>query len=106
MKSININVLYNFDRNKLFFFGLSNQTIKMENNILALILEFIISISGYSQNLEQEFDLLLSKDYPTSDTGAAALVAVNGNVIYKKAFGKANLELGVNMTPNNIFEIG
>lgn len=53
----------------------------MENNILALILVFIISISGYSQNLEQEFDLLLSKDYPTSDTGAAALVAVNGNVI-------------------------
>jgi len=78
----------------------------MKNNGLTLILVFIISISGYSQNLEQEFDLLLSKDYPTSGTGAAALVAVNGNVIYKKAFGKANLELGVNMTPNNIFEIG
>jgi CubicO group peptidase (beta-lactamase class C family) len=27
-------------------------------------------------------------------------------VIYQKAFGKANLELGVNMTPNNVFEIG
>lgn len=27
-------------------------------------------------------------------------------MIYQKAFGKANLELGVNMTPNNVFEIG
>ncbi|WP_142784672.1 serine hydrolase [Changchengzhania lutea] len=78
----------------------------MKNNNLTLILVLIISISGYSQNLEQEFYLLLSKDYPTSGPDASALVAVNGNIIYKKAFGKGNLELGVNMTPNNIFEIG
>ncbi len=78
----------------------------MKNNRLTLILVLIISISGYSQNFEQEFDFLLSKDYPTSGTGASALVAVNGNVIYKKAFGKANLELGVDMSVNSVFEIG
>ena len=73
---------------------------------LILILLFIISISGYSQDFEKEFDLLLSKEYPTSGPGAAALVAVNGKIIYQKAFGKANLELGVNMSINSVCEIG
>ena len=69
----------------------------MKNNSLTLILIFITSISGYSQNFEKEFDLLLSKKYVTSGPGATALVAINGKVIYQKAFGKANLELDVNM---------
>ena len=77
----------------------------MKNNSLTLILVFIISISGYSQNFEKEFDLLLSKKYETSDPGATALVAINGKVIYQKAFGKANLESDVNMSLDNVFEI-
>lgn len=79
----------------------------MKSKSLTLILVLIIiSISGYSQNFEKEFDLLLSKKYETSDPGATALVAINGKVIYQKAFGKANLELDVNMSLNNVFEIG
>ena len=78
----------------------------MKNKNLTLILLFIISISGYSQNFEKEFDLLLSKEYSTSGPGATALVAVNGKVIYQKAFGKANLELDVNMSVNSVLEIG
>ncbi len=73
---------------------------------LTLILLFVISITGYSQNFEKEFDLLLSKEYPTSGPGATALVAVNGKVIYQKAFGKANLELDVDMSVNSVLEIG
>jgi len=73
---------------------------------LILMLSFIISISGYSQNFEKEFDLLLSKEYPTSGPGATALVAINGKVIYQKAFGKSNLELDVNMSVNSVLEIG
>ena len=34
------------------------------------------------------------------------MVAKNGKIIYRKAFGKANLELEVNMTPENVFQIG
>jgi CubicO group peptidase (beta-lactamase class C family) len=78
----------------------------MKNILLFLILLFTISISGYSQNFEKEFDLLLSKEYPISGPGATALVAVNGKVIYQKAFGKSNLELGVNMSVNSVLEIG
>ncbi len=78
----------------------------MKKYNLILILLFTISISGYCQNFEKEFDLLLSKEYPITGPGATALVAVNGKVIYQKAFGKANLELGVDMSLNNILEIG
>jgi CubicO group peptidase (beta-lactamase class C family) len=78
----------------------------MKNKNLILILLFIISISGYSQNFEKEFDLLLSKEYSTSGPGAKALVAVNAKVIYQKAFGKANLELGADMSVNSVLEIG
>lgn len=73
---------------------------------LTLILLFIISISGYSQDFEKEFDLLLSEKYPTSTPGATALVAVNGKIIYQKAFGKANLELDADMSVNSVLEIG
>ncbi len=34
------------------------------------------------------------------------MVAQNGKPIYRKAFGKANLELDVNLTPENGFQLG
>ena len=37
--------------------------------------------------------------------GAVALVARNGKVVYHKAFGMANSELGIDMNPDDIFRI-
>ena len=37
--------------------------------------------------------------------GAVALVARNGRVVYHKAFGMANSELGIDMNPDDIFRI-
>lgn len=34
------------------------------------------------------------------------MVVHKGNNLYRKAFGKANLELNVNMIPENVFQIG
>ena len=74
--------------------------------IVALILSIgTISIT-LSQSLERQFDQLLNQEFPSSGTGASALVIVDGEIIYHKAFGKANLELDVDMSTNNIFEIG
>jgi CubicO group peptidase (beta-lactamase class C family) len=53
-----------------------------------------------------EFDKLLSAQFNPCETGSAALVAINGQVIYKKAFGMANLELNVPMQPDMVFRIG
>lgn len=52
------------------------------------------------------FDKLLSEQFKPGETGCAALVASKGQIIYKKAFGMANLELNVPMQPEMVFRIG
>ncbi len=58
------------------------------------------------KQLTAKFDQLLSEQFKTGETGAAALVSKKGQIIYKKAFGMANLELNVPMQPDNVFRIG
>ncbi|HSO77847.1 MAG TPA: serine hydrolase, partial [Bacteroidales bacterium] len=53
-----------------------------------------------------ELDRLLSEQFKPGAPGCAALVAVKGQIIYKKAFGMANIELDVAMQPDNVFRIG
>ncbi|TMU57355.1 serine hydrolase domain-containing protein [Flagellimonas algicola] len=49
--------------------------------------------------------IFLSEQDPTGP-GKVVLVAKNGNIIYKKATGKANLELDINMETDFVFRIG
>ena len=51
-------------------------------------------------------DKLLAEQFKPNETGCAALVARRGQIIYKKAFGMADLELNVPMQPDMIFRIG
>jgi CubicO group peptidase (beta-lactamase class C family) len=60
----------------------------------------------FAQNLDKQFDALLQENYNTGKPGVAALVYKDGAILYRKAFGLANLELGIPMTPENVFEIG
>lgn len=53
----------------------------------------------------QTYSLLLNK-FKSSDPGAVFLVAKEGKVIYRKAFGMADLQLNVPMNPEHVFEIG
>ena len=71
--------------------------------ILALSLIFVSSVSA--QSLESDIDGIVSAMYTADDTGISILVAKDGKTIYKKAFGKANLELDVPMTTDNVFEL-
>jgi CubicO group peptidase (beta-lactamase class C family) len=59
-----------------------------------------------TKTMSAEFDKLLSAQFKPGETGCAALVAINGQIIYKKAFGMANLELNVPMQPDMVFRIG
>jgi CubicO group peptidase (beta-lactamase class C family) len=58
------------------------------------------------KQLEIDFDKILSEQYKSNETGATALVARKGKIIYKKAFGMANLELNISMQLDNVFRIG
>src|SRR6188768_4110770 len=51
-------------------------------------------------------DQVLSAAYPADQPGAAALVVQNGKVVLRKGYGLANLDLGVPVSPDMVFELG
>jgi CubicO group peptidase (beta-lactamase class C family) len=96
----------------LMIFLLQKTNRMKTKNLTFFLLVFLFSTlgalaqSGLNPNLGLEFDRLLSERYQPGQPGVAALVARDGQVIYRKAFGMANLELDVPMTPDMVFRIG
>ena len=80
------------------------KTIKRQ--ILILFIGFVSAFTLNAQKLDTTIDRLLSERYPAGQPGATVLVAKGGKVIYRGAFGNANLELDIPMKPENVFEIG
>ena len=78
--------------------------LSVKKNI-ALLALFTFIFSATAQNLEKQIDEIISEAYTKDEPGIALLVAKNGKTIYRKAFGKANLELDVPMKPENVFEL-
>ncbi|SDJ06421.1 CubicO group peptidase, beta-lactamase class C family [Pedobacter sp. ok626] len=74
--------------------------------ILLLLVSTLLTFAQGDKDFSAQYDELLSAQFKPSETGAVALVAKNGEVIYKKAFGMANLELNVPMTTDMVFKIG
>jgi CubicO group peptidase (beta-lactamase class C family) len=74
----------------------------------AIVFLLIIAATGntVAQNFEKQIDEMLEAQYKPDIPGATALIAKDGKVIYRKAFGLANLELNVPMKPESVFEIG
>ena len=71
-----------------------------------VILLIGLSVISYAQKLEKQFDKMLNEQYLPNEPGATALVAIDGKIVYHKAFGMANLELDVKMEPDMVLEIG
>jgi CubicO group peptidase (beta-lactamase class C family) len=51
-------------------------------------------------------DRLLSSAYPAGQPGAAVLIVKDGQTVLRKGYGMANLELGVPVAPDMVFELG
>ncbi|UUC44077.1 serine hydrolase domain-containing protein [Flavobacterium cerinum] len=65
------------------------------------------SLSLFSQELEKKVDSIIKTEFKDENgPGGVFYIAQKGKPIYKKAFGKANLELNVPMTSDNVFQIG
>lgn len=77
----------------------------MKRTLIAILSAFFFQIA-LPQNPSAEFDSLMTKVFKADEAGAVALVVKNGKVLYRKAFGMANMELGVKMKPENVFRIG
>lgn len=74
--------------------------------IFFLFLNPAVGQMAEDNDLNKAIDSLVSPRFKQSEPGVAILIARNGNIIYKKAFGSANIELNVAMQPDMIFRIG
>ncbi|WP_066224730.1 serine hydrolase domain-containing protein [Formosa haliotis] len=59
-----------------------------------------------SQSLEKKLDSVVQLELKQAQPGASILVTKNNEKLYQKAFGMADMELGVPLTPNMKFCIG
>ena len=75
--------------------------------ILVSVLSFQLAIAQQNdlRQLTDTFDKMLSEQFKPHEPGATVLVSRKGQIIYKKAFGMANLELDVPMQVDNVFWI-
>lgn len=83
----------------------------MKTNLILRTFFLTIILSGIaysvsSQKLEEQLDAMIQSQYKPDEPGAVVLIAKEGKVIYRKAFGMANLELDISMKPEMVFEIG
>ena len=82
----------------------------MKNLIIILTLSTVLFNPANAQQndikqLSAAFDKVLEQQFKSNEPGATVLVSRNGQVIYKKAFGMANLELNLPMQVDNVFWI-
>lgn len=82
--------------------------LKQINSFLLLLLFISYPLkSVFAQSLESRIDQLITAKFTDKDgPGAVFMVAKDGKSIYQKAFGKANIELGVDMKTEDVFQLG
>ncbi|MBL7888292.1 MAG: serine hydrolase [Bacteroidia bacterium] len=75
--------------------------------ILAFVLLFNLTYAQQKDDTQliTYVDKILSEQFKTDEPGATVLVSRSGQVIYKKAFGMANLESNTPMQVDNVFWI-
>lgn len=56
--------------------------------------------------LIQTIDTLVQDSYPPNEPGVAVIVAREGEILFRKGRGMANLELGVPIEPDMVFRLG
>jgi D-alanyl-D-alanine carboxypeptidase len=80
--------------------------------IFSLVLILCLGHGGlYADNdpateLAKKIDAFLEKIYPANEPGAAVLAMQGDNIILRKGYGMANLELGVPIQPDMVFRLG
>ena len=80
--------------------------------ILFIFLFLLSTVANYSQiqdadtTMERRVDQLFAQYNDINSTGAAVLVVKDGEIIYDKGFGTANLDYDIPITSSTIFHIG
>ena len=61
--------------------------------------------SGQTNAISPAIDAVMSPAYPPDQPGAAVIVVKDGATVFRKAYGMANLELGVQLQPDHVFAL-
>lgn len=79
----------------------------MYKSLIYFILSLLNVISSFGQDIqvEKKLDEILKNHFNPSQPGCEVLVAKHGQIIYKKAFGSADLELNVTLNPDMVFNL-
>ena len=83
----------------------------MKQSVVAFLLLLSLAGPGFGQApgnraLEKSLDSLINTQFKAKEPGIIVLAARKGKIIYRKAFGSANLELDVPLKPDMVFRIG
>jgi CubicO group peptidase (beta-lactamase class C family) len=81
----------------------------MRHTVSALLVCFLLAATTYSaaqDPLADKVDRIFSEWNTTSSPGCALAVAKDGHIVYEHGYGMANLELGIAITPESVFDIG
>ncbi|WP_257984543.1 serine hydrolase [Psychroflexus sp. MES1-P1E] len=82
------------------------KTTNHASKVLMLCICLLLTLSSIAQSLEQQFDTYIGDQYTSDAPGVSVLVAKDGQAIYSKGFGIANLESDIKAAPKHVFEIG
>lgn len=76
--------------------------------LAALVLAFSLAAapSRAAVPVSEDIDRFLSQVYPAVEPGASVIVVQDGRTLLRKGYGMANLEQGVPITPESVFEVG
>lgn len=82
------------------------KTVTLFLSLLASFSLNLIVVKGQPRTqLTAEFDRIISSEFKADEPGGVVLVTQKGKVVYKRAFGMANVELGVPMKETMVFNI-
>ena len=74
--------------------------------LFALAFQAAAQAPAPSANLAATINQDMEKAFKSSEPGAAVIVVKDGQVVFRKGYGMANMELGVAIEPDMIFRIG
>ena len=60
----------------------------------------------YIQASSSEYQQWLEESYPADGPGASVIVVKDNQVLFRSASGMADMELGIPLTPENVFRLG
>lgn len=75
--------------------------------LLSIVLCFFSIENVYSQGFETKVDSIINNVFSDKNgPGAVFFISKKGEIIYRKSFGKSNVELSTELKTDNVFQIG